>query len=81
MFGRKQGAGESNWIMDRKFNPVTTMQYLSGTTILYSSTGYAIDFNTNGLKWRTDSSSWNPSGGYVFTSSWAAFPIKFATAQ
>lgn len=81
MFGRKQGAGESNWIMERKANPVTTMQYLSGTTILYSSTGYAIDFNSNGLKWRTNSSSWNPASGFVFTASWADIPGKFATAQ
>jgi hypothetical protein len=83
LFCRKAAYGESNWMQEFEgVNPVTKMRYLNDPAGEYShSSGYSIDFDSNGFKWRTADTSWNASGVEFITASWAQTPFKFARAQ
>uniref|UniRef100_UPI002603F5F7 DUF7483 domain-containing protein n=1 Tax=uncultured Kiloniella sp. TaxID=1133091 RepID=UPI002603F5F7 len=83
LFCRKAAYGESNWMQEFEgVNPVTKMRYLNNPAGEYShSSGYSIDFDSNGFKWRTADTSWNASGVEFITASWAQTPFKFARAQ
>ncbi len=83
MFCRKSAYGESNWMQEiGDSNPQTKMRYLNDPAGEYShASGYSIDFDSNGLKWRTADTSWNASGVDFITASWAKTPFKFARAR
>ncbi len=71
----------ATWIMEAAANPVQTMQYPHEAATPYTSTAYATDFLSNGLKHRAGDPSFNPSGVTLCYAAWADTPGKFARAR
>jgi len=79
------GGGTGGWnIQDNKrntYNPVTTILSVNTDGADSSSSGNAMDFLSNGFKWRADYSDGNTSGGVFIYAAFAEFPVVSSNSK
>jgi len=77
---------ENWWMYDNKRdpdNPLIAILYadLPNSEVTGTGDNIALDFVSNGVKFRTDNVNWNASGGQYIYMAFAEAPFKYANAR
>ena len=83
---KRVDTAEDWWLYDNKrdtANPLTQILYANANNAEVTGTGdnIALDFVSNGIKFRTDNVNWNASGGQYIYAAFAEAPFKYSNAR